>query len=288
MSQLLGDTELDALAAEYVLGTLDRDERAQAQELLGVDESFSAKVRLWERRFAELHLMVEPIDPGAEIWERIKGKLADVRQSPAGPSAEPSEPAELPEEEAPPAAADQGIPAAAETIAGVAEPAAVPAAAVPAAAAPAPALFPEPSLPAESLPPAAPPAAPAVPVPEALPAPAPTPLVPPLAGKPAAVTAAAAPFPSAPRAPLVVDDEREARIRRRIGRWRALSTLVLLAVIALAGLVAAWRFAPQYVPQMLQPIEALRALGIGIDAGPPPPPPRPPRPPLPPGSDYQE
>ena len=39
-----GDT--DALAAEFVLGTLDGPERAQAQALLGVDQPFAAKVRL--------------------------------------------------------------------------------------------------------------------------------------------------------------------------------------------------------------------------------------------------
>ena len=42
--------DLDTLAAEYVLGTLDGPERAQAQAVLGVDEAFSAKVRIWERR----------------------------------------------------------------------------------------------------------------------------------------------------------------------------------------------------------------------------------------------
>jgi anti-sigma-K factor RskA len=67
--------DLDTLAAEYVLGTLDGPERAQAQAVLGVDEAFAAKVRIWERRLGELHLMVEPVEPDGEIWERIKGKM---------------------------------------------------------------------------------------------------------------------------------------------------------------------------------------------------------------------
>src|SRR5947208_1096017 len=50
---------MDALAAEYVLGSLDFEERAQARNLLEADATFAAKVQLWERRFGELHLMVE-------------------------------------------------------------------------------------------------------------------------------------------------------------------------------------------------------------------------------------
>ena len=75
-----GDT--DALAAEYVLGTLDFDERSAAQSLCAQDEEFAAKVRVWERRLGELHLMVEPVEPEPEIWQRIRAKLPEV-QSPA-------------------------------------------------------------------------------------------------------------------------------------------------------------------------------------------------------------
>ena len=81
MSQVMssvGDT--DALAAEYVLGTLDSDERAMAHGLLAEDEAFVAKVKLWERRLGELHLMVEPVEPEKKIWERIKAKMPEVRQ----------------------------------------------------------------------------------------------------------------------------------------------------------------------------------------------------------------
>jgi hypothetical protein len=77
MSQIVsGNT--DALAAEYVLGTLDPEERTQAQALLTIDQEFVAKVQLWERRLGELHLMVEPVEPDAKIFERIKGKLKNV------------------------------------------------------------------------------------------------------------------------------------------------------------------------------------------------------------------
>ena len=51
----------DTFAAEFVLGTLDADERRAANQLLASDEGFTDRVRLWERRLGELHLMVEPV-----------------------------------------------------------------------------------------------------------------------------------------------------------------------------------------------------------------------------------
>jgi anti-sigma-K factor RskA len=71
---------MDALAAEYVLGTLDVEERTQARTLLEADEAFAAKVQLWERRFGDLHLMVEPVEPDSAIWARIRAKMLEVRQ----------------------------------------------------------------------------------------------------------------------------------------------------------------------------------------------------------------
>ena len=39
-----------ALAAEYALGTLDADERAQVETMMAVDTEFTAIVRAWEYR----------------------------------------------------------------------------------------------------------------------------------------------------------------------------------------------------------------------------------------------
>ncbi len=65
----------DTVAAEYVLGTLEADERSAAKSLLAEDEGFAGKVKVWERRLGELHLMVEPVEPEPDIWQRIKAKL---------------------------------------------------------------------------------------------------------------------------------------------------------------------------------------------------------------------
>src|SRR4051812_17937835 len=71
----------DGFAAEYVLGSLDADERAQADALILVDTGFAASVKRWERRLGELTALVAPVEPGARVWDRIKAGLADTAQS---------------------------------------------------------------------------------------------------------------------------------------------------------------------------------------------------------------
>src|SRR6185436_20565862 len=90
----MNDTgDMDALAAEYVLGTLESGERAQALALTTIDPGFVEKIKFWERRLSELHLMVEPIEPDAKIWERIKPKLpATDHAAAAAPEGEAAKP----------------------------------------------------------------------------------------------------------------------------------------------------------------------------------------------------
>src|SRR5262249_5790503 len=98
MSDIVNDDDLSALAAEYVLGTLEADERTRANVLLDVDHGFRGLVRVSERRFGELHLMVEPVDPDPRVWQRIKGKVAEpapslsVVRAEAAPAARPVAP----------------------------------------------------------------------------------------------------------------------------------------------------------------------------------------------------
>jgi anti-sigma-K factor RskA len=64
-----------ALAAEYALGTLDADERTQAETMMSVDQDFTAMVRSWEYRLGVLNQMVGPIEPGPAVWDRIKAEI---------------------------------------------------------------------------------------------------------------------------------------------------------------------------------------------------------------------
>jgi len=59
------DEDREGMAVEYALGTLDADERAQAEALLLVDPEFAAEVQRWERRLGELNALVAPVEPPA-------------------------------------------------------------------------------------------------------------------------------------------------------------------------------------------------------------------------------
>jgi anti-sigma-K factor RskA len=100
------DDAQDALAAEYVLGTLSADEREHAEALLTLDPGFAASVRMWERRLGELNVMVEAVEPPPELWDKIKAELGAVEpESEAAPAAPvlavPEPPVETPPETPP-------------------------------------------------------------------------------------------------------------------------------------------------------------------------------------------
>jgi len=82
-----------ALAAEYALGTLDADERAQVETMMSVDKDFTAMVQAWEQKLGVLNQMVGLIEPRPEVWEKIRTAV--------GHSA-PQEPLVLPQAPPPP------------------------------------------------------------------------------------------------------------------------------------------------------------------------------------------
>jgi anti-sigma-K factor RskA len=61
-----------ALAAEYALGTLDADERAQVETMMSVDKEFTAMVQAWEHKLGALNQMVGSVEPRPEVWEKIR------------------------------------------------------------------------------------------------------------------------------------------------------------------------------------------------------------------------
>lgn len=65
-----------ALAAEYALGTLDADERAQVATMMAADQEFAAIVQAWEFRLGVLNQMVGTIEPRPIVWENIKSEIA--------------------------------------------------------------------------------------------------------------------------------------------------------------------------------------------------------------------
>jgi hypothetical protein len=345
--------DIDALAAEYVLGTLDAGERARAQSLLPADQALAAKVRIWERRLSELHLMVEPVEPDGDVWDRIKAKVQPAARAFAVPVPQPIVESPKPAVETPKSAAELLQPFA-ESPKPAVEEAEHKAKPVPDAATsegvevakspesslesvdvmksaesaerdafarvddsievaraldeavksigigrssesvelkaatvtetpddePAPSgVFddmpePTPSGPLASFPTSfttsAPAPAPVVPPPVSLTVPIPSPAAPP--GPSLAVR------PSERRKPVAAPPP---------SRWlsRTIATLTTLILVAVAALVAAWRFVPDRVPPPLRPVQVLRALGIATPVtvvGPAP------RKPAPPESRYDE
>jgi anti-sigma-K factor RskA len=78
-----------ALAAEYALGTLDGEERAQVETMMSVDPEFTAMVQAWEFRLGVLNQMVGSVEPPPELWGRIRAAI--------GIAGEPQAPLILPE-----------------------------------------------------------------------------------------------------------------------------------------------------------------------------------------------
>jgi hypothetical protein len=304
-----GAADTDALAAEYVLGTLDPDERAAAKKLLAEDAAFATKVKVWERRLGELHLMVEPVEPEPGIWLRIKARLPEVPQPEPvivlpEPALEPElQPLPAPEHE--PQSQPASEPAPQPLPAREAEPApeSVPAVELKSEAPPAvegkPASEPKPefwpeleraileaqSAPQRESPPAAPDGV------TTLPSPSPATGETEIAVQPEAVQerlgaaptlplkssaeATAAP-PPGPAEQSVRRDSVVIRDDRGLNRWRAAATLMTLAALAIPALVLFWKYAPERVPPALQPLELLRRIGVRIETPPsvrkPPPP----------------
>jgi len=226
MPDIVNDDDLSALAAEYVLGTLEADERTRANVLLDVDHGFRGLVRVWERRLGELHLMVEPVEPDAKIWERIKGKLGAVAPSVAPPEPVPEKPVpSTPEQK--PSTPEQKL---AELIMEVEKFNG--------------ARAPEPPVPETDMP---------------------DPDTPAAVGAPAAdLVKAEDRTPERvlrePPAALLAADDRKATTRKpaRVGGWRVFALLMTLVAFGLGGLIAAWRFIPDSLPAQLRPIAFLK------------------------------
>jgi anti-sigma-K factor RskA len=85
-----GMSDLDALASEYVLGTLPPGQRRDVQHRLAVDPDLRAAVDAWEGRLLALTELAEPHTPSPTLWGRIERSLnhQDRRVSRPAPTAQ--------------------------------------------------------------------------------------------------------------------------------------------------------------------------------------------------------
>jgi anti-sigma-K factor RskA len=72
---------LDALAAEYVLGTLSRAARARMARLARGDENVAAALRSWENRLLPLSESLPSVSPPERVWPAILSRIQDRRES---------------------------------------------------------------------------------------------------------------------------------------------------------------------------------------------------------------
>ncbi|MCK1739404.1 anti-sigma factor [Bradyrhizobium sp. 139] len=102
-----------ALAAEYALGTLDADERAQVETMMAVDKAFADVVQAWAYRLGALNQMVGSVEPRPIVWENIRSELARTdfaQESPAPEASPPPVPEFSSIEAAPPGLSSDGAP----------------------------------------------------------------------------------------------------------------------------------------------------------------------------------
>lgn len=83
--------DIEALAGGYVLGTLDAEERAEAERRLRSDEAFSAQVRAWEQRLSPLAGTAPEVAPAPDLLEKIEAAVLPdrARERPAPRPAPP-------------------------------------------------------------------------------------------------------------------------------------------------------------------------------------------------------
>jgi anti-sigma-K factor RskA len=73
--------------AEYVLGVLDADVRADVERELASSEAATTAMELWRRRLLPLAAEIAPREPPPHVWLRIRGALqldARGREQPGG------------------------------------------------------------------------------------------------------------------------------------------------------------------------------------------------------------
>jgi len=84
----LGDRErADAIAGEYVLGTLRGRARARFERLVRTERSVADAVRDWEERLLPLSEAVPPVTPPARVWSGILERIHGTTTVPRRPSA---------------------------------------------------------------------------------------------------------------------------------------------------------------------------------------------------------
>ena len=88
----LDPIERDAMAGEYVLGTLGAAEAREVEQALEADAALRAAVEAWQARLGPMTALVAPELPPPGLWERIERTLEPPAEVVALPAAKPRTP----------------------------------------------------------------------------------------------------------------------------------------------------------------------------------------------------
>ncbi|EPJ77305.1 RNA polymerase sigma-70 family protein [Pseudomonas sp. CFII64] len=69
---------IDALAGEYVLGTLSAEQRREVQRRMPDEPALRAAVEAWEERLLPLTNLAEPVTPPPRLWARIERSVNEL------------------------------------------------------------------------------------------------------------------------------------------------------------------------------------------------------------------
>jgi len=78
------DDDIDGLAAEYVLGSLDPAERRQVDARRNTDASLAAAIAAWERRLGPLSDRGRDVTPPAHVFDGILSRISGEAAQSAG------------------------------------------------------------------------------------------------------------------------------------------------------------------------------------------------------------
>jgi anti-sigma-K factor RskA len=80
------DDDSKPLAAEYVLGVLNAEQRRDFEQRLAHEPALRTEVEYWERRLGGLASEVRPVEPPSRTWANIEAALSANAAPPAGSS----------------------------------------------------------------------------------------------------------------------------------------------------------------------------------------------------------
>ncbi len=72
--------DIDGLAAEYVLGTLTREERQVVADRRVTDKELDRAIEAWERRLAPLVETISPVSPSPNLYNKIRAQIGPSQQ----------------------------------------------------------------------------------------------------------------------------------------------------------------------------------------------------------------